>query len=752
MLRRPTFKPHYRAQVVPGEGLFLLSEAHQTVLQGRLYEVIAPWLDGRSIEEICAQLGEQLSPAQVFYTLKQLEQRGFIAEFNDTLPLGQAALWEMQHIAPATAAERLAETTVAVTALGSLAAEPFETMLQSLRVRTGSQGQLGVVLTEHYLAHELQAYNQAALLNGQPWLLVKPVGCQVWIGPLFRPGRTGCWECLAQRLRANFPIVGYLDGRPDLNGAAATDVSRTEATLSAVWGLAATAVASWIARGESPLLDGKIQSLDVLTWEVRSHELMRLPSCPACGDGQASADQPAQPVMLQSRQKTFTQDGGHRTARPEETIQKYGRFVSPICGAVSMLEKADSRGDDASNEDVVHVYFSGKNIARGARNWANLKGDLRSGSCGKGTSDAQARASALCEGLERYSGFFWGDEPRRRARLKDLGDAAVHPNDCMRFSDRQYHERDAWNERYSFYNYIPTPFDPEAEVEWTPAWSLTHGVVRYLPTAFCYFSYPAPPGAETCVGCSNGNAAGNTLEEAVSQGLLELIERDSIALWWYNRVQVPAVDIDSFDEPYLARLREHLRSHGRDLWVLDVTADLGIPVFAALSRRTEGPIEQIMFGFGAHLDARIALLRAVTELNQMLVHLLNAPADDPSIHLSDSETLHWLRTGTLAGNTYLVPREGAARTASSYPRIWTNDLKDDVLVCQERVERLGLEMLVLNQTRTEIGLPTVKVIVPGLRHFWARFAPGRLYDVPVQLGWLAQPTREEDLNPVHMFL
>ena len=64
----------------------------------------------------------------------------------------------------------------------------------------------------------------------------------------------------------------------------------------------------------------------------------------------------------------------------------------------------------------------------------------------------------------------------------------------------------------------------------------------------------------------------------------------------------------------------------------------------------------------------------------------------------------------------------------------------------------GSELLVLDQTRADIGLPVVKVIVPGLRPFWARFAPGRLYDVPVRLGRLAAPTRYEDLNPVPLFL
>jgi ribosomal protein S12 methylthiotransferase accessory factor len=49
-------------------------------------------------------------------------------------------------------------------------------------------------------------------------------------------------------------------------------------------------------------------------------------------------------------------------------------------------------------------------------------------------------------------------------------------------------------------------------------------------------------------------------------------------------------------------------------------------------------------------------------------------------------------------------------------------------------------------------MPVVKVIVPGLRHFWAKFAPGRLYDVPVELGRLEKPTAYEDLNPISMFL
>lgn len=57
----------------------------------------------------------------------------------------------------------------------------------------------------------------------------------------------------------------------------------------------------------------------------------------------------------------------------------------------------------------------------------------------------------------------------------------------------------------------------------------------------------------------------------------------------------------------------------------------------------------------------------------------------------------------------------------------------------------------LDQTRADVGMTVVKVVVPGLRHFWARFAPGRLYDVPVRMGWLKEPLEEEDLNPIPVF-
>jgi ribosomal protein S12 methylthiotransferase accessory factor len=746
MIRRPRFKPHLRVEVVPGEGVFLLSELHQAVLEGSLYELVAPCLDGRPVEEICARLQGQATPAKVFYTLAQLEKRGYLVEADGSRPAAESALWTEHLVDPAAAARRLADTPVAVRAFGDVDIAPLEALLRSTGVRMDGQPKLTIVATDSYLRGGLRRCNEEAIQHGRPWLLVKPVGCLIWLGPLFVPGKTGCLTCLTERLQANAPVLAYLESKRGHTGEAGAHHAATPATLQTAWGLTAAAAATWIARGELPHLEGKVRTVDVLTAESQTHTLVRLPSCRECGE-RLQADRPVGSLVVDSSKKTYTEDGGHRACTPQQTLDRFGHHVSPITGAVSMLER------DGNGDGVAHVYLAGHNGARRSRSLRGLRADLRSSNCGKGTSDVQAKASALCEGLERYSGGFHGDEPRRRARLVDLGDAGIAPNTCMLFSEKQFRERDIWNAAGHRFDAVPLPFDPQAEIDWSPVWSLSRQEARYLPAAYCWFDYPQPANQMFCFACSNGNAAGNTIAEAILQGFLELVERDSVALWWYNRVRRPRIDLSSFKEPYLGELEAYLRRHNRDLWALDVTSDLGVPTVVAVSKRTDGGLEQIMFGLGAHLDARIAMLRAVTELNQMLGPLLNLPADDPGGgQLTDKSTLHWLRTATLVNQPYVVPLDGPSRRAADFLPCRSDDLKEDVQFCQSLAERIGSELLVLDQTRAEIGLPVVKVIVPGMRHFWARFAPGRLYDVPVKLGWLSEPRKEEELNPIPMFL
>jgi len=177
--------------------------------------------------------------------------------------------------------------------------------------------------------------------------------------------------------------------------------------------------------------------------------------------------------------------------------------------------------------------------------------------------------------------------------------------------------------------------------------------------------------------------------------------------------------------------------------VLDVTSDLGIPSFVAVTHWMENSQEQIEFGSGAHFDTRIAVLRAMTELNQFLsIGLIGGRNAEKSSHDGSSE----LRLGdhpylTPSGNPLVRPDFG-----SKFGRL---DKREQVMACVRLAKREGLDFLVLDQTRPDIEVPVVRVIVPGLRHFYRRFAPGRLYDVPVKLRLRDRPLLENELNPLH---
>jgi ribosomal protein S12 methylthiotransferase accessory factor len=249
---------------------------------------------------------------------------------------------------------------------------------------------------------------------------------------------------------------------------------------------------------------------------------------------------------------------------------------------------------------------------------------------------------------------------------------------------------------------------------------------------------PVPPEARFCELNPNGHAAGNCLEEAILQGFFEVCERDAVGLYWYNRARRPAVDLASFDEPYFLDLVVHYRTLGHRLWVLDVTTDLEIPAFVALAH--DATADRWTLGLGCHTDARLGVMRAVTELNQIF-----DPRSTRHAPWSDQP---------MADGAFLLPDPTvpSKRRGDYPPPRRTADLRADVMDCVDRAARLGLETLVLDQTRLDIGLSVVKVTVPGFCHMWPRLGPGRLYEAPVRLGWLPAPCSEAELNPVPLYL
>jgi ribosomal protein S12 methylthiotransferase accessory factor len=742
----PTFRKSFRVEHVSGAGAYFFSETGQLTLQPGAAESVAGLIDGeRSADDIATLLADRLRPEDVHCALAAMEQNRLIYDASvDGRP--ELRLWNCLGADLVRVKDNLQRTSVCVQATTGLETQPLIDALDQLSIKVTDSGEFRVVLASDYLHPEMAEINRDAIKRGSPWMLVKPAGFAHWFGPVFRPGATACWECLAHRLRSGRALQNYFDTSRTSTPLARSDWP-SQLDLPRAAHLAALHIAKFVALGENAQLDGKIVSLDPFTLVTTTHIVTRRPQCAECGE--PAALEPVRP-RLENRATTASVDNGHRASSINETFARYQHHVSAISGLVTELSPLRS-----ASEGLIKVWLAGHNFALDKNSLGHIQSSMENKSCGKGATEEQARTGALLEALERYSAVFQGSELRTKSTYRALGNRAIHPNSCMLYSDRQYAHRDEWNKLGSNFSVVPCPFDETASIDWTPVWSFGERDFRYLPTSYLYYGYPSNPETADCWSDSNGNAAGNTLEEAILHGFLEIVERDAVAMWWYNRLSRPQVDLDSFDDPYIRRCTGFYREIGRQLWVLDVTNDFGIPVFVAISRRSEETPEEITMGFGSQLDPRVALVRAISEMNQFLPAVSGPVAPDGTRQyaFADPAAVWWWKSATAANQPYILPnRRVQPRRAEEYPAHESYDQLVDVMHCVLTAQRLGMDTLILDQTRPDVGVHVAKVMMPGARHFWARLAPGRLYDVPQQMGWLRRKLREEELNPIPMFL
>ncbi len=744
MINKPKFRPHYRAVTIPDEGVLLLGENDSRIIRSKQQAQIAELIDGnRSSDEIAGLASEHMDAAIAWSILLKLEKSGLIEEAGSHEIPENAAFWFSLGAAPPVPGSGIrvfAETDgLAGTMEASLRRFGINPVvagsLQEIGPAANSDG-LDVILARDYLDDQLLEIADMQRNSDRRWLLARPFGTNIWVGPLFGPD-AGCMHCLNRRMAALSPAQ-LLAAKFDPSNGMTPPLGIVPGSRDIACGIVAAETAKIMAGADSDL-GGAIREISIQDWSSRLHRVVTIPPCKACGGLPVRENGPLQ---LKADPIRFSADGGYRTVTPEETLQHYDHLVSPLGGIVARLTPKEG------NAEIGVTCIAEEFGRQRPEKLAHLVAAFRVTNMGKGRTLPQATAGALCEAIERYSLLPQGTESLQQGSLNELADSAIHPNAVMGYSEVQYRDRVEWNKRHkSYFHFVPDRFDPDRVTDWVAVWSLTKQQFRLLPYELLYFS-PVPEGvARTCASCSNGCASGNTIEEAILQGFLELAERDAIAMWWYNRLRRPAVELDAFDDEWFAALVPTYRSLNREIVLLDITNDLGIPVYAAISWRTDGPPERICIGFGCHFDARLAAQRAATEIVQML-----------SIDLvGDTEAMRqfadgWLETVTRANNPYLDP-VGTTKpsSAAGHPMPGQGTIAGCIDWCRRTVESRGMEMMVHDLTRPDAGMPVAKVIVPGLRHFWSRYAPGRLYDVPVALGWTDTPTEEADLNPIPFF-
>ena len=621
----------------------------------------------------------------------------------------------------------------------SLTAMEARRALRKTGLRLETNGDVEVVIADHPFVPVLEAINIQNRLEERSWMLVCLNGSHPWIGPVFQ-NHTSCFRCLLERLRETRMGEHFVTKNYRSHVDRIMEIDTLPAIVDLALNASAVETIRWLADIDSPRLASRIMSLDATSWRSEFHAVPAIPSCPVCS---TASNRLAAVNMLDQAEPSETP--GYRAGSAEQRWEQLHALISPVTGIVRRMNRLYP---PAGEQCPFYVFSAQHSLASRIDSLPKLKANAHRTSTGKGRTVREAQTSALCEALERYSGLWRNDSLTVVASTKEIGREAMPLDVLQGYSETQRDQRDRLNDRtLSVTEYIPRALHPDEPIAWSPVWSISQRCVRWVPAAHLYYDYPCSDEPYGCAD-SNGNAAGGTMPEAVFHGLLELIERDAVAIWWYNRIPRPAVDLDTIDIEYVHTLRDFYRTHHREIWVLDITNDLALPGFVALSRRIDRLPEDIIFGAASHSDPHRALLGALNELNQLFS---NVAADTPAgtdYRLGDPAALNWLKTARIDDHPYLSPLEPLVPFPVIEERAsHTGVLERDLFAMIETLTGKGFAVLIHDQTRSEIGLAVVKTIVPGFNHWWRRLGNERLYRVPVEMGWRDERLTEDALNP-----
>ena len=418
-------------------------------------------------------------------------------------------------------------------------------------------------------------------------------------------------------------------------------------------------------------------------------------------------------MQLQSRKK-WTVNGTSRIKPAHETLSN----VMPISKKIGVTRLADITDMDVlripnysavvpGTEDYIWVYS------------------------GKGPTKRHAMASALMESIERYSSLpsgWLGKFVRSSYSELSKTHKVLHPDEIVEPMRFVYHT--------------------DMMMDWLPGYDLVSGEEIMVPASIALFRYTSSPPAINPFSYfhTNGLASGNVMEEAVCHALCEVIERDAMSLADLRASAIPFhilrtivhslnaaafsvshiltdkfvddpsifpdVDISEIDFEPVKTLVEKFRQAGISLMVKDITSDIGIPTFNASSVEwISHDYGYLAEGHGTHPDARIAVLRAITEVSQTRAANIQGARDDLRKIKYNDENTDDRRAWQFMHSTKKI-------RFSEVPTFFNEDILDDINFLLYQLKNVGLnQVIIVDLTNPDIGIPVVRAIVPGLETF-----------------------------------
>lgn len=313
---------------------------------------------------------------------------------------------------------------------------------------------------------------------------------------------------------------------------------------------------------------------------------------------------------------------------------------------------------------------------------------------GKGATKPQAKASAMMEAFERYSA-----EQQETDKDNIAVGSFAEINGCIDPKSL----------------ILPlNSFDTDnKDISWVVAVNARNDEECLIPANAVYHPYFPENEPSLFKSNTNGLASGNVIEEAVFHGITEVVERDAWSIFEALRQPKMEVNCENTENPLIRDVMSKFQKAGVSVKLVDLTADVEIPTMAAVSDDTVLKDPALLtLGVGTHLDPEVAAIRALTEVAQSRATQIHGTREDTTravfMRKAGYERMkrinkHWF--GESQGIIHISDIKNRAKKS----------FKDDIETSLKLLGKCGFdEVLYADLTRSEIQIPVVRVVIPGM--------------------------------------
>ncbi len=383
-------------------------------------------------------------------------------------------------------------------------------------------------------------------------------------------------------------------------------------------------------------------------------------------------------VILNDAFKRFTLDQD-KILPPEETVKRFKEKIKNL--NLNILEST-VRIDNGRLDIPVFFSVCGHDAAL-------VTGTKKQ--MGKGATPQQAEASAVMELAERFSFFSFARNPENFfvEKHRNIKDKAI-PFEMIA---KSVHDDSEDLE-------IAQKIFENLSLKWTWGYNLTQNKAVLIP--FDWFF---------TINEFNGPSAGNCQEEALIQGICEIVERHVSSIISQNRLKVPLINTNSVTDTLVAEMIQKYKKAGIKLYFSDFSLDMGIPTVGILAhdQSTFPEKSEIVWTAGTTPDPQKALSRSLTEVAQL----------GGDFNTGSNYVASGLPKFTKIEDAEFVINPGKEINITDLPNLSDNNIKIEVKNCISALAKKGMEVFVINTMHPHLEIPAFYSIIPGA-HFRER--------------------------------